>query len=65
LSKEAELSNWRLSPRPYQAERDRQALELYARYNTISKGIRALNHIQILVWRWATIHYYPVEGSAE
>ena len=65
VSKDAELSNWRLAPRPYQAERDRPALELYARYNTTSKGIRLLNHIQILVWRRATIHYYPVDGPLE
>jgi SAM-dependent methyltransferase len=63
VGKEAVLSNWRLAPRPYQPERDWPALELYARYNTTAKGIRLLYHIQVLVWRRALIHYYPVDGT--
>jgi hypothetical protein len=62
VSTEGVLSNWRLSPRPYQAERDRPALELYARYNMTPKGIRLLQHIQVLAWRRTPIHYYPVDG---
>jgi hypothetical protein len=62
VAKEGVLSNWRLSARPYVAERDRPALELYARYNTTPKGIRLLYHIQVLVWRRAPIHYYPIDA---
>ncbi len=62
VSKEGVLSNWRLSPKPYVADRDRPALELYARYNQTPKGIRLLYHVQVLVWRRAPIHYYPVDG---
>jgi SAM-dependent methyltransferase len=64
VSNDWALSDWRLSPRPYDAERDRPALELYARYNRTSQGIRILYHVQVLVWRRALIHYYPVDGIA-
>jgi SAM-dependent methyltransferase len=57
------LYNWRVGElRPYEAERDRTALELYARYNTTSKGIRLLEHRIILVFRRAVVSYYPVDG---
>jgi SAM-dependent methyltransferase len=64
VSKEGVLSNWRLSPSPYIVERDRPALALYARYNQTPKGIRLLHHVQVLVWRRAPIHYYPIDGMS-
>jgi SAM-dependent methyltransferase len=62
---EVALSNWRLEPKPYQPERDRPALELYARYNTTAKGIRLLGHRLSFVWRHSPVHYYPVDGFSE
>ena len=63
VQKEGVLSNWRIAPKPYEAERDRPALELYARYNQTPKGIRLLYQVQVLVWRRAAIHYYPVDNG--
>jgi hypothetical protein len=59
------LSDWRMGgTQPYLPERDRLALELYARYNTTEKGIRLLQQVRIFVWRRATVHYYPVAREA-
>ena len=60
----AKISEWRLGPKPYVPERDRGALELYARYNQTSRGIRLKNH------RWVFALYrgdpprYPVDMAA-
>lgn len=57
------FSNWRVGEaRPYEASRDRKALELFAHYNTTSRGIRILEHRMIFVLRRAKISYYPVDG---
>ncbi len=58
------LSNWRLPPKPYDEERDRAALELYARYNTTGRGIRLLRQRKIFVLRRAPVTYYPVDAAA-
>lgn len=59
----AMLYNWRVGElRPYEAERDRTALELYASYNTTSKGIRLLEHRIVFVFRRTAVSYYPVDG---
>ena len=58
--------NWRVGePRPYEASRDRKALELFALYNTTSRGIRILEHRMIFVLRRAKLSYYPVDGLSE
>jgi len=57
------LTNWRVgTPRPYEPERDRAALELYARYNQTPRGIRLLQHRLIFTFRKTIIAYYPVDG---
>jgi SAM-dependent methyltransferase len=57
------LHNWRVGEaRPYEASRDRKALELFAQYNSTSRGIRILEHRMIFVLRQAKISYYPVDG---
>jgi SAM-dependent methyltransferase len=61
IRKGAWLSNWRLEPKPYEAERDRAALDLYVRYNTTAQGIRLLGHRWLYVFRRADVHYYPVD----
>lgn len=56
------LSDWRMGEaRPYLPERDRTALELYARYNTTSKGVRILQQIRVFIWRRQVVHYYPID----
>ena len=58
--------NWRAGePRPYETSRDRKALELFAHYNTTSRGIRILEHRMIFVLRRAKLSYYPVDGLSE
>ena len=60
----ADLSNWRLGAKSYEAERDRAAIELYARYNATPKGIRILHQRTIFVMRRAPVTYYPVDSSS-
>lgn len=45
------LSNWRHNPRPFDPERDRPALELYAHYNMTPKGVRLLRQRKVFVLR--------------
>jgi hypothetical protein len=61
----ANVSDWRLGPRPYVAERDRAALDLYARYNRTPKGIRLLRHRWVFALRRAEPPRYPVDGPTE
>jgi hypothetical protein len=46
---------------PYEEERDRQALELYARYNQTPRGIRMINKRHVYVFRRTAVQYAPVE----
>ncbi|HET8630443.1 MAG TPA: class I SAM-dependent methyltransferase [Thermomicrobiales bacterium] len=57
------LSNWRLPRRPYDPDRDRAALDLYARYNTTPAGIRVLAQRYIFALRRARVHYYPADST--
>lgn len=56
------LSDWRLGPKPYVAERDRGALELDARYNRTPKGIRPLHHRWVFALRRVGRPRYPVDA---
>jgi SAM-dependent methyltransferase len=60
LSRENELFSWPMPPMPYEEARDRQALELYARYNATPKGIRLLNHRKVYLFRRARVRHAPV-----
>ena len=59
LSQKTALFSWPPPPLPYEEERDRAALELYARYNTTSKGVRVVNHRKVYLFRRAAVHYVP------
>lgn len=61
----ANLSDWRLGPRPYVAERDRRALELYAGYHRTPRGIRLLRHRWVFALRRVGPPRYPVDGLVE
>jgi SAM-dependent methyltransferase len=59
----AALMNWRVgTPKPYEPDRDRVGLQLFARYNQTPQGIRMLQHRLIFVLRRTSIAYYPVDG---
>jgi hypothetical protein len=60
LSQKTALYSWPMPPLPYDAERDRAALELYGRYNTTPKGVRVVNHRKVYLFRRAAVHYVPV-----
>jgi SAM-dependent methyltransferase len=63
LTQGATLSNWWMPTLPYEPERDRAALELYARYNRTEDGIRVLRHRRIYVFRRARVNYYPADHA--
>ncbi len=58
----ANVSDWRLGPRPYDPATDRSGLELYGRYHGTASGIRLLRHRWVFVRRRAATRYYPVDG---
>jgi len=61
LVQQTALYEWPLPPMPYEEARDRQALELYARYNQTSRGIRLLNHRKVYLFRRTPVLYAPVD----
>ena len=65
LTQGAPLQNWWMEACPYEEARDRPALELYARYNRTSEGIRLVGHRRIYVFRRQATNYYPVLGEAQ
>jgi len=56
----ASLTDWRMDMLPYERERDRPALELYARYQTGPDGIRLQRHRRVMAFRKIEWHY-PVQ----
>lgn len=61
----AMLENWRLPPRSYVPATDRAALDLYARYHTIPKGICVLRQRKIFVLRKTIVSYYPSDTQSD
>jgi SAM-dependent methyltransferase len=61
LAQHTALYEWPLPPMPYEAARDRAALELYARYNQTLMGIRVLNHRKVTLFRRTPVLYAPVD----
>jgi hypothetical protein len=60
--KQGALGNWRVaSDGSYRPERDRDALDLYVRYNSTPRGIRVLRQRKVFVFRRAPVTYYPVD----
>jgi SAM-dependent methyltransferase len=51
LSRPNAFLSWPMPPIPYDEARDRQALELYIRYNTTPQGIRMINHRKVYLFR--------------
>ena len=63
LAQGAPLQNWWMDACPYDPQRDRAALELYARYNRTAEGIRLAGHRKIYVFRRQATNYYPALGE--
>jgi hypothetical protein len=57
----ANVSDWRLGPRPYDPATDRPGLELYCRYHGVPDGVRLRRHRWVFVRRRAPTRYYPVD----
>ena len=62
LSHKTALYGWPMPPMPYDAARDRAALELYARYNTTPRGIRLVNVRKVYLFRRTRVQYAPVDA---
>ena len=60
LRQGAPLQNWWMDPCPYEEPRDRDALELYARYNSTPRGIKLVGSRKIYLFRRGRVDYYPV-----
>ena len=58
-------TGWFLIERPYEAGRDREALELYARYNATPKGIRMIGQRKVGVYRRAQADYLPADNPCK
>lgn len=59
LSQKTQLYSWPMPPMPYEEARDRDALELYVRYNTTSQGVRVVNHRKVYLFRRTAVQYAP------
>ena len=60
LSRPNAFLSWPMPPIPYDDARDRQALELYIRYNTTPDGIRLINHRKVYLFRRMVVLQAPV-----
>ena len=65
LSQEKLLFSWPMPPMPYREERDRDALELYTKYNTTPKGIRIIDNRKVYLFRRERVHYAPAAPEVE
>ena len=65
LQRESMLSGWPMPPLPYENERDRATLNLYARYNRTDQGIRLLNHRKIYLFQRTPVQHYPAAPALE
>jgi hypothetical protein len=61
LARKTSLYEWPLPPIPYEEARDRQALELYARYNQTPNGIRMITCRHVYLFRRTPVLYAPVD----
>jgi SAM-dependent methyltransferase len=61
----AKISEWRIGPKPYVADRDRRALELYASYHRTLRGVSLLNHRWVLALYRGAAPGYPVDVLEE
>jgi SAM-dependent methyltransferase len=59
LARPLTFFSWPMPPTPYDEERDRDALELYIRYNTTPDGIRVINHRKVYLFRRTAVLYAP------
>lgn len=65
LSRKNALLSYPMPPLPYDPQRDRAALELYARYNTTPRGIQIINTRKVYLFRRAPVQVMPVDPGIE
>ena len=65
LSRPSAFYSWPMPPIPYDETRDRQALELYVRYNTTPDGIRMINHRKVYLFRRMVVLQAPAAPEIE
>ena len=59
------LWDWRMQAYPYDEGRDRDALNLYIRYNTTPRGIRVMHRRSVYVFRRANVQRFPAVPEAK
>lgn len=59
LSQETALLSWPIPRIPFDAQRDREALALFVRYNTTPRGVRVVNHRKVYLFRRMSVYYAP------
>jgi SAM-dependent methyltransferase len=65
LSRPNAFFSWPMPPMPYDETRDRDALDLYIRYNTTADGIRVINHRKVYLFRREVVLRAPAVPSAQ
>ena len=65
LSRPNAFFSWPMPPTPYEETRDREALELYIRYNTKPDGIRVINHRKVYLFRREVVLQAPAVPDAK
>jgi len=58
----ANLTDWRMEMLPYDRDRDRAALEHYARYQTTTAGVRLQRHRRVMAFRKGALEYPAMRG---
>jgi SAM-dependent methyltransferase len=65
LERETSLYSWPMPPMPYDETQDRDALELYIRYNRTNDGIRMIHHCKVYLFRRSIIHQAPAQPDVK
>ena len=50
LTQKTSFYSWPMPPTPYEEKRDREALELYVRYNKTDEGVRLIHHRKVYLF---------------
>lgn len=65
LSQPGGLYSYPMPPMPYDAQRDRAALELYVKYNTTPQGVRVIQYRSVYLFRRTRVQYAPAVPDAQ
>jgi len=59
LSQSTSFYSWPMPPTPYNEARDREALDLYVRYNRTDEGVRLIHHRKVYLFRRTVVIQAP------